>query len=226
VRLIPLILTVSLLARAGDKGVPPRALPSDYQAHQSTRNATLAAAIVPARQIEKMFSADISRQYIVLEVAIYPRNGLTFDLDWFDFGLKIGDTVAHVEKPRDVATPWPEKNRVPDKPVTVITEAGVVYSRSSDPVYGRRSGWGTYEGAGVTNDPRAANPPPPPRQGPDPQIVEQRVRETMLPEGQARTAVAGYLFFPQYKPKRHKSVAIELQWSRDDASANLRLPEK
>jgi hypothetical protein len=225
-RLIPLIFTVSLLLNAGDQGVPPRVRPSDYQAHQSTKDAILAAAIVPSRQIEKMFSADIARQYVVVELAIYPQNGHTFDTDWFDFGLKVGDTVAYVEKPREVATPWPEKNRVPDKPVTVITEAGVVYSRTSDPVYGRRSGWGTYEGVGVTNDPRAAAPPPPPRQGPDPQIVEQHVRETMLSEGRTTTAVAGYLFFPQYKQKHRKGDAIELQWSKGDASVILRLPEK
>ena len=104
------------------------------------------------------------------------------------------------------------------------TETGVVYSRTNDPVNGRRSGWGTYEGVGVTNDPRAAAPPPPPRQGPDPQIVEQRVREKSLPQGRTRNAVAGYLFFPQYT--KHKGSGMELQWSKDDASVALRLPEK
>jgi hypothetical protein len=219
-RLIPVLFAASLLA--DDVGIPPRPKPSDYPAHQDTKSATLAAIRVPARQIEKMFSPEIARQYVVIEVAVYPES--SFEVDWFDFALKIGDTVTHVEKPRDVATPWPEKSSNPDKAVSVITETGVVYSRTSDPVNGRRSGWGTYEGVGVTNDPRAATPSPPPRQGPDPQIVEQRVREKSLPQGRTRNAVAGYLFFPQYT--KHKGSGMELQWSKDDASAVLRLPEK
>jgi hypothetical protein len=224
-RLIPVAITVSVLVMASDEGVSPRASASDYDARQSTTDATLAAAIVPARQIEKLFSAEIARQYIVLEVAVYPQSGQTFDVDWFDFALKIGDTVAHVEKPRDVATAWPEKNRVSDKPVTVITEAGVAYGRTSDPLNGHRTGWSTYEGVGVTNDPRAATSPPTPRQD-DPQTIEERVRERMLPEGRARRAIAGYLFFPQFKRKRHKADVTELQWSKNRASAILLLPPK
>ncbi|HEY3835815.1 MAG TPA: hypothetical protein VGL72_04560 [Bryobacteraceae bacterium] len=223
-RLIPLLLSAALVAFAGN-GVPPRASASDYQVHQATKNGILAASIIPSKQIEKMFSADIAKQYIVLEVALFPLNAQSFDVDWFDFGLKVGDTVAYVEKPRDVATPWPEKKTSPDKPVTVITDAGVVYSRSNDPVYGRRSGWGTYEGVGVTNDPRAAQPPMP-RQGPDPQLVEQRVLDMMLPQGLADHPIAGYLFFPQYNLRKAKTGEKQLQWSKNDASAVLRLPAK
>jgi hypothetical protein len=225
-RLIPVVLTSVLLASAGDLGVPPRAGAADYPVHQDTKAATLAAARVPVRQVEKMFSPEIARQYVVLEVAVYPKDGHSFDVDWFDFGLKTGETVAHVEKPRDVATPWPEKSSQPDKPVTVATETGVIYSRTNDPVNGRQSGWGTYTGVAVTNDPRAATPPPVPKQGPDPQMVEQRIREKSLPQGGTRSAVAGYLFFPQYNVKHRKGESSELQWSKDDDSAVLRLPEK
>src|SRR5260370_42254494 len=106
-RLIPVALTVSVVVMASDGGISPRTSASDYDARQSVTGATLAAAIVPARQIERLFSAEISREYIVVEVAVYPQSGQTFDVDWFDFGLKIGDTVAQVEKPRDVSTGWP-----------------------------------------------------------------------------------------------------------------------
>lgn len=225
-RLIPAVLLAILPACASDIGVPPRAAAADYPVHQTTKTATLAAARVPTKQVEKMFSVDIARQYVVLEVAIYPQDGHSFDVDWFDFGLKIGDTVAHVEKPRDVATPWPEKNSVGDKPVTVSTDTGVIYSRTNDPVNGRQSGWGTYTGVSVTNDPRAANPAPQQPRGPDPQIVEQRVREKSLRQGQTRAAIAGYLFFPQYNVKHRKGESMELHWSKDDDSAVLRLPEK
>jgi hypothetical protein len=108
--------------------------------------------------------------------------------------------------------------------VTVISETGIVYGRTSDPVNGHRTVWGTYEGVGVTNDSRAATSPQTARQ--DPQIIEQRVREKMLPEGRTTTAVAGYLFFPRFKGKLHKADVMELRWSKDNASAILRLPQK
>ena len=99
-----------------------------------------------------------------------------------------------------------------------------MYSRSSDPVNGRRSGWGTYEGVGVTHDPRAAAPPAP--SGTDPQDLERRVEEIVLPEVRTSTAVAGYLFFPEYKAKHHKGDVMEPHWSKDGDSAILRLREK
>ena len=218
-RLICVVLVGGLSAIAGGQGVAPRASGSDYEAHQGTGEATLAASVVPAKQIEKLFSSRISRDYIVLEVAVYPGSGQAFDVDAFDFGLKSGDTVAHVERPRDVAMAWPEKTGDTGKPVTVITDTGVAYGRVSDSTGQHRSQVDTFERVDVTNDPRAA---PPPKLGPDPQMVEARIREKTLPEGQTHAAVAGYLFFPQLK-KRRKGDVVELQWSKDRESAALRV---
>ena len=220
-RLIPVAFTIASLLRAGD-GFPPRAKASDYAAHKAVKSGILAVSRIPARQVEKEFSPEIARQYIVVEVAAYPRDADSFEVDWADFSMKIGDTMVRAEKPRDVATPWPEKQPVDKNGPKVVTETGVIYSRTNDPVNGRRSGWGTYESVGVTNDPRAgAPPPPPPKQGPDPWVVEKRIRERILPEGPVRSAVAGYLFFPQYM--RHKKGPVELRWSRDGDSAELRV---
>lgn len=217
-RWLAIALISEFVVLAGDQGVPPRASASDYDARQNISGGTLAASVVPVKQIEKLFSSRIAKDYVVVEVAVYPENGQNFDVDWFDFGLKSGDTVAHVERPRDVAMAWPEKTGDAGKPVTVITEAGVAYGRVSDQT-GHHSQLDTYEGAGVTNDPRAASPP---KLGPDPQMVEARIREKMLPEGLAKAPVAGYLFFPQLK-KRRKGDAVELEWSKDRASAVLRV---
>ncbi len=222
-RVIGSVCFAAMLAGAGDSGVPPRATASDYPVHQNAKTATLAAVLVPAEQTSKMFSADIARRYVVVEVAVYPTDGHEFDCDWFDFALKIGNTISHVEKPRDVATPWPEKNTSPQKPVSVTSETGVIYSRTNDPINGRRSGWGTYEGVAVTTDPRASAPPPPRHAEVDPQMIERRVRERSLPEGRTRSAIAGYLFYPQYS-KKHKADAVELQYSKDEVFVTLRFP--
>jgi hypothetical protein len=228
---LALIGFFSVFAVAGDDGIPPRAKASDYPGHQEVTHqavkiATIAASLVPAQQVAKEFSPEVARHYVVVEVAIYPEDGQrALDVEWPDFSLKSGNTVSHVDNPRDIAAPWPEKGPQPNRPVTVTTESGVVYGRSNDPVNGRRSGWETYEGVTVTDDPRARNPPPPPRSGPDPDVVEARVRAKTLPQGTVRSPVAGYLFFAQFS-KRHKGDATVLEWSRDSLSADLQLPAK
>jgi len=40
-----------------------------------------AASIIPANQVSKMFSPDIGKDYIVVEIAIYPENGVPFDVE-------------------------------------------------------------------------------------------------------------------------------------------------
>lgn len=221
------LILFSALAFGADTGLPPRPSSQDYPVHETAGTATIAAAIVPPDQVAKMFSSSISRQYVVVEVGIYPQDGNVFDVAAFDFSLKIGGQISRADRARDVA-PWPEKpsqmgGRIP---VNVTTEAGVIIQQGNDPVYGRRSGVGTYEGVGVeTRDPRdPRGPAPPSRSGPDPAIVEEKVQDKALPDGTTRKAVAGYLYFPQYGKKR-KSDPIELDYSKDDLSVKLVFPK-
>ena len=152
-------------AVASDNGVPPRRSASDYPVQQNVKTpaglAAVGAAIVPADQVRKMFSSDISRDYIVVEVAMYPADGKSFEADRYDFGLKItdgskGDRVAHADSPSDVALPPYEKRPDlggPESKVNVTQEAGVAVARSNDPYYGKRTSVGTYEGTTVSNGP-------------------------------------------------------------------------
>jgi hypothetical protein len=103
-------------------------------------------------------------------------------------------------------------------PVDITAETGVIYQRGSDPSYGRQQGVGTYTGVAVS--PAGQNPPPPPNPKVDPQVVSDKVRRGALAEGETKTAIAGYLYFPQYT-KRRKSDAVELRYDRDDVSVNL-----
>jgi hypothetical protein len=120
-QLITVLFTTALLASAADRGLPPRARVSDYPAHQTTSIATLAAAIVPAHQVQGTFTADIARHYLVLEVAIYPQQGQRVNVDLLKFALKVGDAAVYPGKPGDVAIPW-TGNKIPgpNKPVTVV----------------------------------------------------------------------------------------------------------
>jgi hypothetical protein len=210
------VFATALLASAG---VPPRDGSTDYPAHGPANAATIAADIVPASQVAKMFSSGISKDYIVVEVAVYPDNGVPFDVKLSDFALRVGQHVGRADQPTEVG-PWQER-RTPSRnlPVDITAETGVIYQRGSDPYGRQQQGVGTYTAVAVS--PAGQNAPPPsPNSKVDPQVVSDKVRRDALPEGQTKTAIAGYLYFPQYA-KRRKSDAIELKYARDDVSVNL-----
>jgi hypothetical protein len=222
-------------AVAGDDGVPPRRSASDYPVQQSAKAgaslAAIGATLVPADQVRKMFSAEISRDYIVVEVAMYPADGKSFEADRYDFGLKIGDgskgggRVAHAESPADVALPPFEKRPDlggPESKVNVTQEAGVAVARTNDPYYGKRTSVGTYEGTTVSN-----GPAPPSQQAPsgvDRRAIEAKLREKALQDGPTAKAVAGYLYFPA--SKKRKGDLLELQYTKADVELDLRFPAK
>jgi hypothetical protein len=223
---IVLVVAIGTLAMA-DSGVAPRSKSTDYPVHGNAQppdgHVDIGAIIVPPDQVRKMFSGDIAQNYIVVEVAMYPESN-SIDTSYYDFGLKIGDRFAHADSPADAALPWNEKGpetKSGSSPVHVTEDAGVVYSRSNDPYYGKRTGVGTYEGTSVSNGPQQAPAP----SGPDRHAIEEKLRAKALPEGRTAKPVAGYLYFAQYS-KKHKGDALELQYTKDGAELNLTLPAK
>jgi hypothetical protein len=208
---------------AGDDGVPARTSPSDYPVHERLDTAMLAAAIVPQQQVRKIFSADIAKRYIVVEVAVYPEDGHGFDVDVLDFALKADDEVIHASQPREVADVWPEKkNPIGNRGPTITSETGVFVARGTDPATGRsRTDAGTYESVGVSNSPRPADPSPPPRNA-DTNANGEKVRRMALPLGSTRTAVAGYVYFAEH---RRKYVAFTLSYRKDNISVDLKIPK-
>ena len=211
-------MVFSLAARA-DSGVPPRGSAKDYPVQGQADSSTIAAAIVPANQVSKMFSPDISKHYVVVEVAVYPEGNVPVNVQAADFALRVGQRVGRADHPMDIV-PWAERREAATRsPVDVTAEAGVIYERSDDPVYGRRQSVGTYTGVGV-EEPGRANLPPPPDPRIDPRVVYDEVRRFALAEGAAKAPIAGYLYFPQYS-KRKKSDEIELKYAKDDVAVNM-----
>jgi hypothetical protein len=215
-------IVVASLAAGDDAGVIPRAKPTDYPVHGNAKAAELAAVVVAPEQVKRLFSADISKHYIVVEVAVYPESGRSFDVDLFDFELRSGDRSIRPSRPRDVASPWPERKYPLDgRGPNVTTETGVIVGHGTDPVTGRpRTDVSTWEGVGVSNYPN--NPPPPPQGNPDQGAIEAQVRRMALPLGPTSAPVAGYLYFAQDKRKRD---ALTLKYSTDDESVDLNLPK-
>jgi hypothetical protein len=139
-----------MLARGADTGGPLRVAATDYPVHETAHAAIIAADVVPSNQVAKMFSPEISKQYVVVEVAIYPGNGAPFDMESVDFAMRVGQRITRADRPSDVA-PWPEgRDAARRLLVDVTTETGVIYQRSNDSAYGRQQSVGTYTGVAVS----------------------------------------------------------------------------
>jgi hypothetical protein len=212
------------LAAADDTSVVPRPKPTDYPAHDSVKTAVLGASIVPPDQVKKMFSNDTAKQYVVVEVAVYPEAGRSFDVDLLDFELNTGDQMVRASEPRDIGTAWPSAKNpsIGSRGPNVTTESGVIVDRETDPVTGRpRTSVGTYQGVAVSNYPRPDPPPPQPTKSSHGD-TDDKMRRLALPEGAAKAPVAGYLYF---RHQKHKQDAYALNYTNDDGSVDLKFPK-
>jgi hypothetical protein len=209
-------------AFAGD-GMPPRASCSDYPVYRQTGNAVIGAGLAPRDVIQKLLPPKVSKDFVVVEVGIFPLEEHTMEVDSFDFGLKFGGgEISHPRAPQEIVSFWMEEDAPqPSGKVGVTGEAGAVYTSGGDPSTGRSHGWGTYTGVGVGADP--SKPPQP--HSTDPGNFAAVLRDRALPEGPAVRPVAGYLYFPVPSKKR-KSGPTELQHLKDGVLVSLPFPNK
>ncbi len=204
----------------GDTGTSVRPNAADYDAHQTIREAVIAASILPAAQVARLFSSAVGKKYTVVEIAIYPQSSVQnsggFDVVALDFALKTGpDDRIYSVTPEQVA--WQGK-RAPDPSnpsltgVHMTTEAGIAVGTRTDPVTGRTDhGVATYGGVEVDNRPQSY-------------VLEGKLRGLELQEGQTTRPVSGYLYFAG--PKKQKTAALVLEYSRSGERASLSLPAK
>lgn len=233
-----LALAAAAMLVAQPAGIPVRPAPTDYATRNVADGVTLAASIVPAAQMRKIFSKDLDHEgYLVVEVAVYPSPGTPLDITPDEFTLRGADSAILItQSPAAIAAG--EKQRAqtsnskgPQLPgnVHVYNTATIGYE-SGGPY--RRGG--VYTGTSTTvavgdprNDPNY--PPPPPSQAPprgakpDRTALKQELEDKELPAGRTGVAVAGYLYF--LKPSgKQKSSEYELVWHRTGAQMRLAIP--
>jgi hypothetical protein len=196
---------ILLFALAAQAGTRPRAAAADYQSSETGADAAVGAEIVPEDQLKNLFSTDLRRGYVVVEVALYPANGKSVDLSAMDFLLRVGaDRTIRAANPRAIPRAVEDRNAPRPSDVNVYTTAGVAVENGP---YGRRVY--TSAGVGVDNGPPIA--PPPASHPQDRQITQWELEQSGLPEGVAAQAVSGYLYFP-YTANKRKKVALELEY--------------
>jgi hypothetical protein len=200
------------------KGVHPRATPDDYAVKATATGDTYAASLVPAEQAKHLFAFDITGKYLVFEIACFPGENKSVQIDADDFVIKHGDKgeLTHPVESSAVALAIQLQNlpKMPRRNGEVYTEAHVGYESGRDPVTGQRVN-GVYGGGGAGVE-RGGGPPPPnyPRPGgmpEDRELLQTQLQERGLPAGKFDHAVAGYLYFPRAAVKKDGSGSYALE---------------
>lgn len=81
--------------------IRPRPEATDYPNYVTQHGVSMAAERIPANQVRSIFATDLTRDYVVLEVALYPESG-PLAVSALDFGLRCGNQSVRPGTPR----PW------------------------------------------------------------------------------------------------------------------------
>ena len=209
-------------AAAFGQGTEPKAKPEDYDAHAQARIATIGAEFT-VHSFSRGEAAFIAKDYLVVEVAVFPPKGETLAVQIADFSLRLNSKkeVLQPQPPSMVAASLkhPEWEQPSGPTVTVGGAAGntgVVVGgppRNPTPFPGSNPpGHQPTSPAPVPNDTRAGIEKEPVNAG----VV---LAETVFPEGSHHAPVSGFLFFP-YKGKISSIKSLELLY--EDAVLKLR----
>jgi len=208
-----------LLAQSG---TPPKPKPEDYEAHGQVRDASLGAEFM-IHSFEGEGVTYVAKDYLVVEVAVYPPKGGMVDVEPLAFTLRLdGKKLLH---PHTIAMvrstlEHPEWRDAPRVEAAAGTNGGGVVLGAPRPT-----------GPTPTQPPRPTSPLPPPPidPGEDPRAPGvprvQRVSaaellvQTALPEGKQTGPVSGYLYFP-FTGKTRSLKSVELLF--EDAVLKLR----
>ena len=200
-------------------GVPVRAKPGDYPVHVQVNGVTYAAAVLSSSEVKHIFAFDITKTYVVFEIALYPDAGSHLQLDPGGFVVKIPRTgdVAHNADSVTVASVIQQENipKPPSKVGPVVASTEVGYESGTDPYSGQRV-HGTYTatqvGIGAGNDPGPPRYPSPGGYPQDRALLENQLWDKSLPEGDIQHPTAGYLYFPASLLKKKSDNVYQLQY--------------
>jgi hypothetical protein len=212
------VLIAALGLQLAWAGTHPRPSAFDYRVQGTSGDVTVGAEIVPSNQVKNLFSTDLSK-YVVVEVAVYPKDGTTATVQHIDFSMKVGsETVraaapdAIVHRKQQASTPQPASPSA----ISVTPSAGIGYE--SGPY-----GHGVYheEGVAVSGGGMGGPRPPayPTNYPPDP-YASQELIDKALPEGAMSKPVAGYLYFPVSGKKK---ATYDLEYLAPDGKIRLML---
>jgi len=204
-------------------GIVPLENAGKYPQQAEREDFVLGAKVLGAKDVERLFASDLNKHYVVVEVAIYPREGRLAEVSADQFVLyeEASSESARAAAPRDAARILQQANAKRNhggRDIVLYPSVGVGYS-TGGPYH--RGGVSTSVGVGVgVGDPGGSGADTPD----DRDAMEAELSEKGLPSGEFAKPVAGYLYFP-LKPRRPAEAKLSLeQWPDGAAKAWPRLP--
>jgi len=214
-RRVPSFVTIALLAgfclygqaqstesKNETKGLPPRAAPSDYQAHAQAGTMTVVGEFM-GHAVPVPEGPLTTEDYVVVEAGLFGPADARIKLSIDDFSLRING----------------KKTRLSSQPYVLVTRS-LKDPEWVPPGAPEPKSKGSF-GTGGQSD---SNSPPPVVHVPIElqRAMARHVQKAALPEGDRALPQAGLIFF-QYRGKRETIRSIELNYDGPAGQATLTL---
>ncbi|RPJ61928.1 MAG: hypothetical protein EHM23_05150 [Acidobacteria bacterium] len=219
---IILTLLTTFACAVDQKGIAARPKPTDHQDQAAVADFQIGASCLSRVDVQREFASDLNRGYVVIEVALYPENGKSVELDPGQIFLRLtedGKPIRAAEA-RTIARSL-QKANAGDRDVAVYPSIGIGYGTERyDPNTGRThpGGWTTDVGVGVgVGNGGAASTDE------DRKVMELELTEKGLPKGKFSTPVSGYVYFPA---PRSSASSLVLDVTIAGQQTRLTLPRR
>lgn len=190
-----LVFAAALLIAA--QGTVPLKKAAEYRNHVEADRIGLGALVLNDAQIKQRFVTEFDRDYLVVEVALYPKEGTDLKIQPDRFVLHIAgeDRALRSENPKVIAASL-QKGEESKRDIAIIPHVDVGYEsgrRGYDPTTGTtaRTG-GVYTSTGVAVIVGGSSPGSNPK---NEEVMALELAEKGLPDGTFPKPVAGHLYF-------------------------------
>lgn len=238
------LATPLILVLVTDKpGLRARGSEQAYPAHAQEAVVSIGAEMLSAEEVRNTFATDLNRGFLVVEVGVFPSKDKSWNLNAADFSLRIGsEKMVRPASPSTISAILQRKanhqggSQRAGSPndIVVYPSATIGYESGSGGIDSsgrqrRGGGWVTGGGVGVgtAGNTGGPMPPPPASTGADRAVMQEELRDKSLPEGEIKTAVAGYLYFPMPADQKKSPAgrkAFELVYQNVDAKIRVNVP--
>jgi hypothetical protein len=204
------------------QGPQPRKSAAEYPAHAALDPASIGAEYL-VRSIPSRGRVFFSPEYLIVEVAVYPDRGKALKIELGHFALRMNgkkETIAP-QSPGFIAAAFKYPDWEQRRRLEAIAGAG-----DGAVILGRPQPQERFPGDPFPGQTRLPRPPRAPEQEPaaereQPARVEDVVVEAALPDVEASSPVAGYLYFP-FKGKTKSIRSLELIYRGPAGTATLK----
>jgi hypothetical protein len=204
------------------QGAEPKLKAEDYEVHAQAKTAAVGAefTVHSYSRGEQMF---IAKDYLVVEVAIFPPKGATLDIHNTDFSLRINGKKPLLDAQAPAAVVADIEHPEWKQPGGVITQAGAGVGNAGVTIGGPPVNPNPFPGSQPPGTPTYP-PVEIPRDNPsgvtkEPVNPDELLLETALVEGPHHAAFSGFLYFP-FRGKISSIKTLELLYQ--DAVLKLR----